>query len=289
MGNNVCLFVKPFKMTDDKRGNPLSMEVITDLYRIGCTVNQVKVVNLTPKMIIKHYDELMREGRERIVYDMVGDYVSEELANKLLAGGTLTEEEMNIPGRPVIVMDLNLPETITHYTDVRDDLVQKKDRPTMVVNGTIENFRKYVVGPTMMRSYFQMVEKIAKDNPDMELGAIYTEAMNQYIPASNSIRYKYQFTGEGAKTSFNVMHCSANPADRDFELNNFFVEWADEGIMLDAEKFNAFFIERANTTSQIPQILLNAKIANGDLNSYLVVDQFLPENPVSGSEENISE
>ena len=61
MGNNVCLFVKPFKMTDDKRGNPLSMEVITDLYRIGCTVNQVKVVNLTPKMIIKHYDEFIKE------------------------------------------------------------------------------------------------------------------------------------------------------------------------------------------------------------------------------------
>ena len=281
MANNVCLFIKPFRDSDGANGNPLANEVITDLYRIGCTVNRVKLVNLTPKMLIRHYDELMREGRERIVYDMVGDYVSRELSEKLLAGGTLTDAEMNTQGRPVVVMDLNLPETITHFTDVRDDLVQKQDRPTMVVNGTIENFRKFVVGPTMMRSYFQMVDKIAKDNPGMELGAIYTEAMNQYIPASNSVRYKYQYTGEGAKTSFNVMHCSANETDRDFELGNFFGEWANEGTMLDANKFNAFYTERANTTTQIPQILLNAKIANGDLDSYFRAEDFALETPVA--------
>ena len=151
----------------------------------------------------------------------------------------------------------------------------------MVVKGSIENFRKFVVGPTMMRSYFQMVDKIAKDNPGMELGAIYTEAMNQYIPASNSVRYKYQYTGEGAKTSFNVMHCSANETDRDFELGNFFGEWANEGTMLDANKFNAFYTERANTTTQIPQILLNAKIANGDLDSYFRAEDFALETPVA--------
>ena len=288
MGNNVCLFIKPFKYTDGANGNPVANEIITDLYRIGCTVNRVKLVNLTPKMLIRHYDELMREGRERIVYDMVGDYVSEELSKKLLAGGTLTEAEMNTPGRPVVVMDLNLPESITHFTDVRDDLVQKTDRPTMVVKGTIENFRKFVVGPTMMRSYFQMVDKVAKDNPGMELGEIYKEAMNQYIPASNSIRYKYQYTGEGAKTSFNVMHCSANETDRDFELGNFFGEWANEGTMLDADKFNAYFTERANTTAQIPQIVLNARLANNDMNEHFQVENFVQENP-SNADDNISE
>lgn len=289
--NNVCIFIKPFKDSDNEKGNPLALEIITDLYRLGCTANQAKVVNLTPKMLIRHYDELMREGREKIVYSMVGDYVSTELAEKLLAGETLTEIEMNTPGRPVIVFDMNVPEHITHFTDVRDDVNQKSDRPTSIAKGTIANFRKYAVGPTRMMSYFQMVDKVSRDNPDMELGEVYKEAMNQYIPASNSIRYKYQYAGDGAKTSFNVMHCSANETDRDFELGNFFGEWASEGTTLDVEKVNAFFTTRANTTTQIPQLRLNAMIANGDLEAYFDTDEFLPETPADETvvEDNINE
>ena len=282
--NNVCIFIKPFRDSDNESGNPLALEIITDLYRLGCTANQVKVVNLTPKMLIKHYDELMREGREKIVYSMVGDYVSPELAEKLLAGEKLTEEEMNTPGRPVIVFDMNLPQEFTHYTDVRDDVNQKPNRPTEVVEGSIGNFRKYAIGPTRMLSYFQMAEKIARENPDMTIGQVYEEAMSQYIPASNSIRYKYQYAGDGAKTSFNVMHCSANETDRDFELNNFFVEWAKEGTILDANLVNAFFIERANTTEQIPQLLLNAKIANGDLDSHFDTEQFILQSTAGDDE-----
>lgn len=274
MKKNVVVFIKPFKSTDTEKGNPLAEEIITDLYRLGCDVNEVAVYKLTPKMIISHYDELMREGREKIVYFMVGDYCGQDLGDKLLSGATLTEEEMNRPGRPAIVMNLNIPETFTCFTDAKDDTKADEGRPTMVVEGTISNFRKQVVGPTKMLTYFQMVDKIKGDNPEMKNEEVYEEAMKQYIPASNSIRYKYQYTGDDRIQSFNVVHCSANETDRDFEYNNFFVSWIDEAKVLDADKFNAYFTERAATTEQISQIDLAVMVRNNALNSYFNEELF---------------
>lgn len=277
MKNNVIVFIKPFKDSDTEKGNPLAEEIITDLYRLGCDVNKVALYKLTPKMIIEHYDELVREGREKIVYSMVGDYCGQDLGDKLLNGGTLTEEELNRPGRPAIVMHLNIPESFTCYTDAKDDTKSNEGRPTMVVEGSIANFRKQIVGPTKMLSYFQMVDKVKKDNPEMKSDEVYAEAMKQYIPASNSVRYKYQYAGDGAKTTFNVMHCSANETDRDFEYNNFFVKWIDSAEVLDANKFNAYFEDRANTTEQIPQLKLCEMIRTDNLNSHFNAELFVEE------------
>lgn len=274
---NVLLFVKPFKENDDERGNPFALDIITDMYRLGCEANRVKVMKLTPKMLIKHYDELMREGRQHIVYDMVGDYVCKDLSKKLLDGKNLSEEEMNRPGKTVFVFDMLLPETFVRHTTVKDSLNLAKERATEVVDGTIGNFRKYAVGPTRYMSYFQMVEKVEKDNPGMTTDKVYAEAMNQYIPASNSIRYQYQYAG--AKGSFNVMHCSANSQDRDYEIGNFFGEWGDAGIVLDANKVNNYFSDRCSNTKPMEQADINSMINRNDANHYFDYSDFIL-NPV---------
>lgn len=277
MGKNkekVCLFVKPFKNDDDMRGNRFHDEVITDFFRKGFRIERAMYYRFTPKMLLAHYDELVREGREKIVHRMIGDYVSPKFAEKLLNGGKLTEEELNTPGRPVVVFDFVVPSKFARYTDFRDDVHPNPNRPTEVVEGTIENTRKYLVGPTKLLTFDTAIEKFGLK-----------EGVEAYIAASNAFRAKYQYTGVGANDGFNVMHCSANHTDYLYESNNFFNLWVDQGIKLNADMLNEYYEHRAQTTESPDQfqVLAIARGASSVEPAYFDVDRFAMES-ISGAD-----
>ncbi len=200
VNQHVLMFIKPLTHNDGKYGNPLAFDILKFLYKQGLTFERVLAVNMTPAMIISHYDELMQEGREKIVYGMVGDYVSKELSEKLLRGETLTEEEMNKPGKLVFALDTVLPPEYS-----------------------IDFVRKYIVGPTKILTIDGWMAKLGKDpkyaeNPEQ----LKLDAMEMYITQYKTVRGIYQNLGEDACDSYNTDHCSDSEASAEREINNFF-------------------------------------------------------------------
>lgn len=202
MNNNqhVLIFIKPLTHSDGKYGNPLAFDIAKFLYKQGLTFERVLAVNMTPAMLITHYDELMQEGREKIVYGMVGDYVSKELSEKLLRGEKLTEEEMNTPGKMVFVLDTVLPPEYS-----------------------IDYVRKYIIGPTKILTMEGWMTKLGKDPKYAESPEqLKLDAMEMFITQYKTSRGIYQNLGEGACDSFNTDHCSDSSASAQREINNFF-------------------------------------------------------------------
>jgi nucleoside diphosphate kinase len=202
MNNNqhVLIFIKPLTHNDGKYGNPLAFDIAKFLYKQGLTFERVLAVNMTPAMLITHYDELMQEGREKIVYGMVGDYVSKELSEKLLRGEKLTEEEMNAPGKMVFVLDTVLPPEYT-----------------------IDYVRKYIIGPTKILTMEGWMTKLGKDPKYAESPEqLKLDAMEMFITQYKTSRGIYQNLGEGACDSYNTDHCSDSPESAKREINNFF-------------------------------------------------------------------
>lgn len=214
---NVLLFIKPFSFNDGENGNPLAMDILKYLYKQGCSINRAMAVRLTPQMLITHYDELMREGRDKIVYRMVGDYISEESARKLLNGENLTDLEKNVPGKMIIVFDMDVPYDMT-----------------------IEQFRDKVVGPTKIMDLNGWISKLGKNAEKYENNAkqLLIDAEDKVVNQYKTVRGIYQNLGEGAIDSFNTVHCSANTSDRDIEIHNFFEtpEFNRYAKYLDADK-----------------------------------------------------
>jgi hypothetical protein len=200
VNQHVLFLIKPLTADDGKDGNPLAFDIAKYLYRQGITFERVFAVNMTPAMIISHYDELMQEGREKIVYSMIGDYVSKELSEKLLRGEKLTDEEMNTPGKLVYAFDAVLPPEYS-----------------------IDHVRKNIVGPTTILTMEGWMKKLGKDpkyaeNPEQ----LKLDAMEMYINQYHTVRGIYQNLGENACNSFNTVHCSDSKLAALRELYNFF-------------------------------------------------------------------
>lgn len=254
MKENVLLFIKPFKTTDTEDGNPLSVKILEFLFKKGCSINRVKIVNLTPEILIQHYDELMREGRQNIVYSMVGDYVDVAIAEKLKNGGVLTEEEKHTSGKTVFVFDMALPTAIKYES--MEMVGNKAVKKEYKVDGTIENFRKYIVGPTkILTNDNDIIEKLQKDNGDKYKGeganSLFVDVENFKLIQENSVRAIFMNLGPDKSTSLNVVHCSANRSDRDIEINNFFKLWANIGENLDAQVLNCEYNNRKDYEADI--------------------------------------
>lgn len=217
---NVLMFVKPYSFNDGENGNPIAMDILKYLYEQGCSFNRGMAVRVTPKMLITHYDELMREGRANIVYRMIGDYVSENISEKLLKGETLTEGELNVPGKVILAFDMSVPYDMT-----------------------IEETRDKIIGPTKIMDLNGWVNKLGKDKEKYANNAkqLLIDAEEKVENQYKTVRGIYQNLGEGAIDSFNTVHCSANTNDRDIELNNFFgkEEFNKYATMLDVNKITS--------------------------------------------------
>ena len=197
---HALMFIKPLTHNDGKYGNPLAFDIAKYLYKQGLSFERVLAVRMTPAMLMIHYDELVKEGREKIVHGMIGDYVSKELSEKLLRGETLTEEEMNTPGKLVFVLDVKLPPEYT-----------------------IDYVRKTFVGPTTILTADGWMKKLGKDSKYAENPQqLKLDAMEMYISQYKTVRGIYQNLGEDACNSFNTVHCSDSPESAEREINNFF-------------------------------------------------------------------